>query len=65
MAKTQAGAVRDSLNGYLSATYVKNSIDCGNDLLKEIEKIPKEHRGPHLEQLSRDLTDVVMLGSEH
>jgi len=65
MELTKAGHIRVSLKEYLHQTFGKNSIDCGNDMLKEIERLPKEHLGPRLAHLAKDLTDVVMLGSEH
>ncbi len=66
MAKTLAGVTRDALKRYLRAAFdSRNYIDCGHDILKEIEKIPKEQQGPRLAKLASDLTDVVMLGDSH
>ena len=58
--------IRSALKGYFDDAYGRTlGVDKANDLIKEIEKMPKEQVGTELKALKSHLTDVVMLGSSH
>lgn len=63
--ESRSQAVCRALKGYFVQAYGSRlAVDVANDMLKDLEKLPKEHCSKLLGELKVYLADLVMTGGE-